>query len=92
MPFFNTMKKPILKITRKQIYEYIEKNTLKLSNSKKREISKMIKDYSRKHNEVLIEEINILYNKLEEKNEIIKQYKAKEELFQPIIKRDLILD
>lgn len=86
------MKKPILKITRKQIYEYIEKNTLKLSNSKKREISKMIKDYSRKHNEVLIEEINILYNKLEEKNEIIKQYKAKEELFQPIIKRDLILD
>ena len=86
------MKKPILKPTRKEIYEYIRKNIGNYNREKQRTISEMIKNYSAAHNKVLIEEINILYKALEEKNEIIKQYKAKEELFQPVIKRDLILD
>jgi hypothetical protein len=86
------MKKPILKTTRKEIYEYIRKNIGTYNREKQRAISEMIKNYSAIHNKVLIDEINILYKKLEEKNETIKQYKAKEELFQPVIKRDLILD
>lgn len=81
-----------LKLKRKNFYEYIRNNIGPLSKDKIKELSKLIKEYSIEHNEVLLEEVNILYKKLEEKNNLIKQYEAKQRLFQPEFKRDLIIE
>jgi len=86
------MKKPILKPTRKEIYEYIRNNIGPLGKRKQQTISEMIKGYSIKHNKVLLDEINILYKKLEEKNSLIRQYEAKQSLLEPEVERDLILE
>lgn len=82
----------MLKLTRKEIYKYIRKNIGSISKEKQKEISTLIKSYSKQHNYVLLEEVNMLYKKLEEKNNLIKQYEAKQKLFQPEIKRDLIIE
>lgn len=81
-----------LKLRRKEFYDYVRKNIGPLSKDKIKELSKLIKKYSIEHNEVLLEEVNILYKKLEEKNNLIKQYEAKQRLFQPEFKRDLIIE
>lgn len=83
---------PNLKISRKNFYDFIRNNIGSFGKNKQTVLSRMIKEYSKEHNYVLLEEVNILYKKLEEKNALIKQYEAKQKLFCPKIKRDLIIE
>lgn len=81
-----------LKISRKDFYDFIRNNIGSFGKRKQTVLSRMIKEYSMEHNAVLLEEVNMLYKKLEEKNALIKQYEAKQKLFCPKIKRDLIIE